>query len=724
MPEAQAERNKPKAATSSNKITDLYTGTEEITYRKSGFVPESYDEPWNSDDLYRKRGDYKIYFEMRRDDQVAICLNLKKDLVLGAGYALNPKDDSQIAMCEELKELMELCGEMTFSDKLRELLDAYDIGFSLTEKLFKVMPDGKLALSNLLTRHPNSWLIYQDDKGRVTKFEQKTAAGDLDVNPKALIHYINNGRYQNPYGESDLRPAYAAYFTKKQIIKYFGIFLESQAKGIPVAKYDVNAPAGTADELIAILKNFQSKTALAIPKDVELKFLESKTNGEAYHKAINIFNMFIGRALFIPDLLGMSGSETSGGSLALGKEQMNVFFMHINRRRAILEKMIEKHILKPLVMWNYGDVPIPEFKFSPLDEGKAVELAKQWLELAKAKIHKVSEEEIQYFKKLVQFPETDVELYEDEIEETSEIEQDEVEDEKLDDKAKESKEDSETSSDKKEFKSKVYDMPTGDYHKKVNFKAIEDKLNDYDQSVVNDSQPVIKKIFADLYEQVKRKNVINNQDIAKLDNVSLKYKGELKKILKQSFMGIYKDGQSQAASELNKSDFALPTTNDEFLDLLEQETFKYVGDWEYKILDKTKTELIAAIKDGRPLSTVIDILDNEGKQLSEVSLERYARTKHTEVLNRGRHEYFENSGVISGYQYSAILDDRTSDICRGLHGKKFKAGTEPIPPMHFNCRSVLIPITKYEEFEPNKTVGQLPIQEFIEENKGQGFATK
>lgn len=40
-----------------------------------------------------------------------------------------------------------------------------------------------------------------------------------------------------------------------------------------------------------------------------------------------------------------------------------------------------------------------------------------------------------------------------------------------------------------------------------------------------------------------------------------------------------------------------------------------------------------------------------------------------------------------------------------------------------NCRSVLIPITKYEEFTPSETVGKSNIQDFIEENKGDGFST-
>jgi SPP1 gp7 family putative phage head morphogenesis protein len=725
------------AGGSKNPIEDLYIGVAEQTYKRSSYVPESFKMPYNPDDIYQKKGNYSIYEDMMYDDQVSICSNLKKDLILGSGWSLVADEDDQHDMCKELQESIEDSSDTTFTDKLREILDAYEKGFSLTEKVFQIMDNGWLALKDLFTRHPNSWLIYQDDKGNITKFEQKTAVGDLSINPKSLIHYINNAKYQNPYGTSDLRAAYNAWFTKRQVIRWYAMFLEANAKPIPVGRYDVNSPPGTADELLEILKGFQAKTAITIPRDIEVDFLEAKSNGEAYHKALNIFNMFIGRSMFIPDLLGMSGSETAGGSLALGKEQMNIFFMHINRRRATLEKLVQRHIIKPLVVYNYGNVPIPKFKFNPLNDSEAVELAKVWLDLVKAKVAKVTEEEVNHFRKLVKFPEGDVELIapvepaelgDDGLPLRPETDKDgnplpnkrvekdasnkdpiDAKDAEIDEKMQ------------KDF-AKIYNLPPGEYHRKCDFKAIAAKLNDYDKSVVAETAPVVKKMYADLYEQLKKKNILTNQDISKVDSINLKYRSELKKLLKQSFMSIYKDGQVQAAHELNKSDFKTPTTSQEFLDLLDQETFAYIGKYEYGIKEKVRQQLVAAIKDGLPLSNVIDTLDNEGKRLSEVSLERFARTKHTEVLNRGRLAYFEESGVVAAYQYSAILDDRTSDICAGLDGKIFVAGTQPVPPMHFNCRSLLIAITKYEEFKPSEKVGKKDIEEFIDENKGDSFA--
>jgi SPP1 gp7 family putative phage head morphogenesis protein len=731
MPEVEDKtqaQEMPQASSARNLMADVYTGSAEETFFKSPMVADSYLMPYNSDEIWQKTGDYRIYEDMVQDDQVSICLQLKKDLILGSGYELMSEEDDQEDMIKELRVALD-DSDSPFLESIEEILTAYDFGFSLTEKIFKTGEDGKLQLGCLKTRHPNSWLIFQDDKGNVSKYEQNTVKGKIDINPKALIHFVNNKRFQNPYGTSDLRSAYNAWFAKRQVIRYFAIFLEKAASPIPVGRYEKNAPPGTAASLLDILKKFQTKTAIAIPKEVEVEFLEAKSNGEAYSKAINIFNMFIGRSLFIPDLLGMSGSETSGGSYSMGKEQIGLFFMHINRRRSAIEQLINNHLIKPLVLFNYGFVEnFPKFKFKPLDDGQATELAKTWLEAVKGKVFTPNEEEINYFRRMVKFPEGEVEIPEpapspfgganpgtngkDMPMPGKEMPN------KMDDG------DSEKETSKKQTFAKVYDFPSGDYHKKVNFKAIETKLNDYDQSVLSEAQPLLKKVFADLYDQLQRKKIVSDMKVERIDSIKLKHMAELKKILKSSFMGIYKDAQNQASQEIFKSNFRAPTTSEEFLRILEEESFQFIGDWSYVILKRARLELIAAIKDGRPLSSVLDILDEDGKKLAQESLERYARTKHTEVMNRGRHEFFESSGVVSGYQYSAIMDDRTSEICRGLHGKKFKAGDEPIPPMHFNCRSLLIPITKFEEFEPSETVGKVPINDFIDENVGTGFSIK
>ena len=58
--------------------------------------------------------------------------------------------------------------------------------------------------------------------------------------------------------------------------------------------------------------------------------------------------------------------------------------------------------------------------------------------------------------------------------------------------------------------------------------------------------------------------------------------------------------------------------------------------------------------------------------------------------------YKANSDVVEAERYTATLDSRTTAECGGLDGKVFPIGKGPLPPIHWNCRSVRTPIIKKE----------------------------
>ena len=53
-----------------------------------------------------------------------------------------------------------------------------------------------------------------------------------------------------------------------------------------------------------------------------------------------------------------------------------------------------------------------------------------------------------------------------------------------------------------------------------------------------------------------------------------------------------------------------------------------------------------------------------------------------------------NPDATKRYRYTAVLDSRTSPICRALDGKVYNWGEGPEPPVHFNCRSMRVPLVK------------------------------
>ena len=241
---------------------------------------------------------------------------------------------------------------------------------------------------------------------------------------------------------------------------------------------------------------------------------------------------------------------------------------------------------------------------------------------------------------------------------------------------------------------------------------------------MNAAKPTLDLIYNKLLESIEKKKIIQSGKFDRIEDIKLTNLGSLKTLLKNDLRRAFVGAKKGAQAELFKKQFGEPLASDEFLKFLDKETFDFIGDWEFKTLQNAKVELRKAIKDGTPLSEVINVLDNQGKKLSESSLERFGRTKFTEVMNKGRLEQFNESGVVTGYQYSAVLDGLTTPICRGLHNKKFVSGSEPVPPMHFNCRSLLIPITRFETFTPTEKIGQQDPDSFIKANLGKGFGKR
>ena len=80
------------------------------------------------------------------------------------------------------------------------------------------------------------------------------------------------------------------------------------------------------------------------------------------------------------------------------------------------------------------------------------------------------------------------------------------------------------------------------------------------------------------------------------------------------------------------------------------------------------------------------------------------RTSYQTVMSEARQDaYRANDDVIKGTELCAVLDQRTTLICRGYDGKTWDLNGKPIPPntlpqrippLHWGCRSVLVPVMK------------------------------
>jgi SPP1 gp7 family putative phage head morphogenesis protein len=84
-------------------------------------------------------------------------------------------------------------------------------------------------------------------------------------------------------------------------------------------------------------------------------------------------------------------------------------------------------------------------------------------------------------------------------------------------------------------------------------------------------------------------------------------------------------------------------------------------------------------------------------------LNTLVRTNMFDAFNEGRYAEFTDpalGGFVEALEYSAVLDDRTTEICQALDGSVYNADNpiwdEYRPPNHYNCRSILVAVTQLD----------------------------
>jgi len=210
-----------------------------------------------------------------------------------------------------------------------------------------------------------------------------------------------------------------------------------------------------------------------------------------------------------------------------------------------------------------------------------------------------------------------------------------------------------------------------------------------------------------------------------METVQPKYMGDIKTTLKEGLIDMYNSGRDEAIEEIDKvrekQEFKKAPealTGGESKKLIDAKSFAITGDLKSKI----KKDIRWIVYDGIEAGDSTDAITGN---INRLKVEKYipdynkagvktnkaayvqmvTRTAITDAFNQGRGRFFESPNVkpiMRAYEYSAVLDGVTSAICEDLNGAIYGVD-DPIwgditPPNHPNCRSLLIPVTKFDEY--------------------------
>lgn len=251
-------------------------------------------------------------------------------------------------------------------------------------------------------------------------------------------------------------------------------------------------------------------------------------------------------------------------------------------------------------------------------------------------------------------------------------------------------------------------------------------IESYKTNIANKTAKVYKTIFDDLIKQIKTQDEINiknmNQIIKELQQrikPDLPLYTELNQLVSVEASYIVGSFNSIAGAvildRIPKDSTLLKIVNTAIF--TEETGKKFNLGQGIDGLNKTIKKMISdEIKQGVIQGEAIEQI---AKRLTKDSLisqqyaKSFARTFTGVVVNSVRDEvYSENIDIFEGYQHISTLDTKTTEICMVRDNLTWSIDKKPIghnlpykqPPLHYSCRSILVPLVKPYELLDNEAI--------------------
>lgn len=699
---------------------------------------------YNPDELIGRKG-ADIYKKMMTDEQVKAVVKFKRDAITSRDHFFELTDDrlSQTEIDERIAIYNEMVKQVagSFEDGLNFIMKATWQGFSMTEKIidiFEYKDTPYLGLRRLSPKPFDSFEIFTDEFGGIDKVEQHFDSDRQDIDLDKFVYFVQNPDMDQHYGQSELREAYRSWYAKDIIIRFYNIYMERMAGGLIVLKPNegVSIIAGTPEHtaLLAVIQNVQTASGILLPPGVELDIVQPQATDQ-FEKAITMHDLQIAKALLVPNLLGISHAGQTG-AFAQSQTQLEAFLWTLDADANRLVDSINEQIFDPISKLNFPDGIGPKLKFKPISEQKKLEIIKAWKELVSAGSVEATDTDEAHLRELFDFPEKGEPLkIAPKVPTNNPNDPNNPGSTGGDDDEQLNDDDDEETIMGNGHVSVSSQAAFGRALKRVSFTVIDRKTTDILDRYSIDIADSLADLVASVSLQIIDKNIgtpgseIQPHELTFDKRLKTRTRKQIDAMLQESWdLGIKHAKDETAKARKDGFEMNMARIDGNAKEFLKSNSFRMVGNITDNMLKIIQAILANAIKyswtpreavrkvydrltlagyvfaetnanaTGRTVAEVLETIEASNADISRVKTA--VRTNVFESLNEARYSAFtdpELDGFVEALEYSAILDSRTTDICTHLDGRVYEAD-DPVwnanrPPNHFNCRSVLVPVT-------------------------------
>ena len=148
----------------------------------------------------------------------------------------------------------------------------------------------------------------------------------------------------------------------------------------------------------------------------------------------------------------------------------------------------------------------------------------------------------------------------------------------------------------------------------------------------------------------------------------------------------------------------------EFITRYRRRELRLAGVYESARLDWVQGLVARGAREGWGVRETRQQLEGRFPDWNRQRLNNIARTESSLLHTHGEFARMTGSPFVTGYEFSAVMDERTSDICAARHGHHYGKGEHiDCPPLHFQCRSELLPIFEDETLRVRALPADAPV---------------
>lgn len=716
-------------------------GSQETAWAESNLYSGSIPK-YTPDDLIGEKGAL-IYDKMMRDEQVKAVVKFKRDAITARDFSFIIEDRHAGSLDEtERQRRIDMYTDMvehvdgSFTDGLNFIMKATWQGFSMTEKILHTFEfDGHpfVGLKKLSPKPFHTFEFFVDNFGTISKTEQFIDGARQIINLGKFVYFVQNPDRDQHYGQSELREAYRSWYSKDIIIRFYNIFMERMATGFlelkPTGNNVIQKGSDDYNALRAILGSMQSTSGILLPQGIDLTVHAPKTSDQ-FEKAITTHDLQIAKALLVPNLLGVTHTGQTG-SFSQSETQMEAFLWTLDADAMRLQDAVNEQLFDQLSQINFADGIGPKFVFKPVSSSKKHEIIKVWLDLVQAGAVEASDSDEEHIRKLMDFPDKGEPLdLQPEPEAGGGLLP-------TDPNAQPRSQRPTDGEDRDQnFSRAAFSRAT----KRVAISVIDRKTTDIVERFSRASSEALTEMVAGIALDIIEHDMGTPGATKRPQDLvfSARERTKLRRITDDYLKQGWDLGIKHAQDEITKArqvsfKVNMARLGDSAGDYLVSIGFRIVGDISDDVLKFVQVILANAIKfSWTPEQSVAKIYDRlttegivfietnaevTGRTVSEIReaiassggetihrVKTMVRTSLFESLNEARYSAFtdpELGGFVEALEYSAILDSRTTPICRHLDDRVYPVGADEWdsyrPPNHFNCRSILVPVTTIDE---------------------------